>query len=325
MQLVKRLAELEEELRQAKAKLPAVQPPTTDGMLAWEEVATALRDKRDESISENRQLKVQNYVRTQLVHDMRRWLALAHARPTYTPLRASWHNVTLFANPDSRALGKDWITQHLYHNADAVFARHAHPNFDASDGFFDMDIEFSDTCFHYVFYHQYTTPTSVPVLCADYMKRLCALLLVDGFTPVRVNTLKESTATTALHQLKTSMGEAVNLLCGEFHTERRSVLVAQHIHDDETWQPHLKQRNINWTCQMEPVPGSETTTRVKSIYRFSQCFSQHGYNELEDEARIVGLDLGQCPEELKEARFRLVILRWFARMRERFAVTKRLT
>ncbi|CAK4617200.1 hypothetical protein LEN26_001249 [Aphanomyces euteiches] len=323
--LSKRLAELEEILRQTRTKLPQLPQRTSDGMLSWEDVAIALRDERDDSISLNRMLKVQSFAGKKLVEDMQRWIALANARPTHTPLRSSWRNVTLFSNPESRALGKEWITKQLYHNTDSIFERHGHvyPRIDSSSRFLDVDIEFSEGCYYFVFCYQYVHAQPPAAICERYKQNLCAMLMSDGLDPVLSSTLKELSGATAQHQYASKKGEAINLVYGEFHSEDHSVLVAQGIHDDECWRTDMKQRDISWWCHVQPT-AEHGGTLVKSVLRFSQCFTRDGFMSLDEEATAYGLDLSQCPPHLKEDRFRNHVLCILKQQRDRFFSAKRL-
>ncbi|ETV78923.1 hypothetical protein H257_07713 [Aphanomyces astaci] len=58
------------------------------------------------------------------------------------PRSNAWRNATLAANPTARNLGKEWLTQQMYHNMHEPLA--LLPAVSCDDDFFDIDVQTSN-------------------------------------------------------------------------------------------------------------------------------------------------------------------------------------
>ncbi|ETV63586.1 hypothetical protein H257_19486, partial [Aphanomyces astaci] len=82
-------------------------------LLLWHEVARSLADLRMLSESQNQALKAQ--------------LVEHEALPSLDHNRTSWRHASLLNDPATRKLGKEWITEHMFHNTDAIFHQYGFP------------------------------------------------------------------------------------------------------------------------------------------------------------------------------------------------------
>ncbi|KAF0700856.1 Aste57867_8655 [Aphanomyces stellatus] len=277
-------------------------------MLPWREVAAALHEDKSLVLLQQRALTKQVQDAQALLRDMRCWVAAQRGLSLATTTR-TWRNVTLLANPVSRARGKEWIMAHMLHNMEAMFHHHGFSSWDGAP-LRDTDLTFSDdgAVFTNVTRMQYALPPEFPAALSARLFRdfLCDTLSVDGFRGVYVSTIKEMKATTTLHQMTTTTsGEAVNLLCGQFHPDaNRVVVVAQQIHDDEAWVHGRPQKNrMLWFERTTSVCGARSAVRFLYIMQQTQLPSGE-YVSLADDARTWGGDLSHLPPATQQAKFR---------------------
>ncbi|ETV68392.1 hypothetical protein H257_15705 [Aphanomyces astaci] len=103
-------------------------------------------------------------------------------------------NVSLVSNPTSSKLGKQWITQHLYHNTALTFEKYEYPH---------NVVDFADKGIEYVHLGCFGVGCSLPVLLHVLRNHICDWSLVDGGHPMYINTQAEVTEATTLHQIVT--------------------------------------------------------------------------------------------------------------------------
>ncbi|KAF0719750.1 Aste57867_822 [Aphanomyces stellatus] len=304
-------AELARLVRDRKATEPSEDAATDEAStmaLKWKDVALALRDERAAIKSDHSLLHADTNAYHHLVQRMQQWVASYRTIPVaLSGTLPSWRNTTLFADERARRLGKAWITQHLYHNAAAVFERHAFPPLASPEEYHDFNIEFAeegDIAFEYVHSRQFEEHLSYDVVCALYREHMCSMMLADGFGPVETKTEKEVMAETTLHRMETKLAEQINLLCGVFHeSSDKCVIVAQQIHDDEAFDHGQSQRHRIWMAEIHRLPNGGTKRRF--VHRLSQAFTADGkIVPLNDEAKMWGCDLSLYPVEKREAKYR---------------------
>ncbi|KAG9399569.1 hypothetical protein AC1031_011960 [Aphanomyces cochlioides] len=253
--------------------------------LPWKEVAAALLPEKRLALSQQRALTEQVEGMQALVEDMALWVSANTSIPiSPTHQRLGWRNMTLLANPASRAMGKEWITQQLFHNSTSMFQYYGFPTLDAP-GFETTDVRFYDDYFTFVRCNQFEIDPRVPVelQLAAFANNICDSLMVNGLRTIDFPTIKESTATTTLHQMTTVRDEAINILCGRFSDGNRSVLVAQQIMEDELWYHGKTQRDRTLIFERTTVGGRSV---VRMLYLMRQ--SKNANNEyvcLKDEAK----------------------------------------
>ncbi|KAF0719749.1 Aste57867_821 [Aphanomyces stellatus] len=305
--------ELERDLKQLCSKVRDENRSLSTTTLSWKDVAQALRDDHSRAVSDQEDLKTDVVEIQALARDMQRWVALQTAVPAFPNSDLpTWRHVSLLSHPRSRALGKEWITQHMYHNTDRMFQQYGLPPPGAAHiEFFEFIMDHPSSArapedgFEYIHRHQFLSKMPPDVILATYRHRLCALLLVDRHEarPSLQDTLRcEVDGPVAMHQLVTSQSEQINLLSGEFHEATRSVFVAQQIQDDESMGDARRrhpQRNRSLWVEVRPQADGGAVVRV--VYLYSQLF--HGNKTpcaLVDEGKYWDFDATASPP----ARFR---------------------
>ncbi|KAF0700849.1 Aste57867_8648 [Aphanomyces stellatus] len=297
-------------------------------MLPWKDIAHALHDDARDVSSQQVALKTQVKDVQMLVWEMRQWVAANTAlrvrqssillclsrgmQRTLDNQVPTWRNVTLLANPTSRRLGKEWITQQLYHNTDVIFQRYGFPAIDSGETIADWDNQsiVVDGCDFTVYRRQVETGDSL----ADAIAHIDdTLLSVQSTLPTTARTSEvddiltvgthaagcgqskvEIEGSTTLFALVTSRREYVNLLCGEFRSDRRCVFVLQQILDDETSRhPDYPQRNRMFWHDIQELPTGRTVTR--SVAMHSLCYTTQGGIAVDEDAKVIQVNISGCP------------------------------
>ncbi|KAF0719753.1 Aste57867_825 [Aphanomyces stellatus] len=286
-----------------------------DGFMQWRDVAQGLREASEKSQADNNSLMRRAADSSSIVRDMQRWVASTlEIQRSPNAKCLTWRNVSLLSNPLSRRLGKEWITQQMYHNTDRMFVEYGFPDIRDDHAIYDLNLEFTSTCYQGVFRRQVTENIAFNAICAMYRQDLCTLFCLDGFRIVDTRMVTEVTPNTSLHQIVNKNNEWISLLCGEFHERDRSIFVVQQIQDDEKHgdeQRHQRNRMI-WT-EIRQLPGGAIKRRV--LYLISQSFTSTGYVSLDDDSKLWGIDLRQYPEHEKERRFRQYGIQVFTKAR----------
>ncbi|RQM12664.1 hypothetical protein B5M09_012987 [Aphanomyces astaci] len=114
-------------------------------LLAWHEVARSLADLRMLSESQNQALKAQLVEHEALVREMYHWTDTYHIKPSLDHNRTLWRHASLLNDPATRKLGKEWITEHMFHNTDAIFHQYGFPPRDSFEYLLhDFNFTFDD-------------------------------------------------------------------------------------------------------------------------------------------------------------------------------------
>ncbi|KAF0692640.1 Aste57867_16297 [Aphanomyces stellatus] len=265
-------------------------------MLTWREIAQVFRDEFNQTISENQALVLKAQAYRTLLSDMRQWVEvnLTHEQRTLgnDTSMVTWRNTTLFAAPDSRAMGKEWITQHMYHNTTAMFQRHGFPALDQN--LYSIDVA-SDGA-NVVHRCQNTVNFSATVLLDMYRRHICEILMVDGARDNIGSTVVESTDATWLHHVvsRHASPEVSHLLVGEFHQPGRTVVVAQQITHDEGFVHYpgdgfRQRKRMVW---MEVTATGPTQCKARHLHLFAPSLSTNGEMiPFDEEARTGGFEM----------------------------------
>ncbi|KAG9399536.1 hypothetical protein AC1031_011932 [Aphanomyces cochlioides] len=300
--LKQQIADLEAELAMRLTKT------TISGELAWRDVAIAMDEMRKDGVLEQKALIDDTNETREVGLDLYGWVA-SFCRPLASPNPRcqTWRDVSLLSHPRSRQLGKEWITQHMYHNANRVFEVQdlPPPFYNIIDN--SWDIDFSGECYYVIERGQLNWAMPLEKVRSMFRNHMCSMFTLDSFYPLSTNTLTEATDNTVLHQLVPDKDRSsalyVNLLGGEFNEADRSVLVITQIQDDElvSINASLAQRSrMTW---VELYRESDLRTRGRYVSIVSQQFTKNGYISMADEARGWGYDLSQVPEWEQERLF----------------------
>ncbi|KAF0694500.1 Aste57867_14635 [Aphanomyces stellatus] len=319
---------LEVELRHLASSTDKANPR---GALPWKEVALALLGERQVSHREKDFLVHQLDHVSAVVRTMSQWVA-THSMPlSMCPCddpTSTWRQVTLMADPESRALAKEWLLQQMYGHTDHMFRTFGFPTLDGQHTFQRIDVTFhdddDDRGFVYVAGYQFQSgDASIERVLRTFRQHLCCALAVNGRRPIRLaTTVVEASDTTSLHQMVTDHGQAVNLLCGQFVVDaNRGVLVAHEIKYDESWPHDLPRRQRMLWFERVHVGDKHV---VRMLIMSTQPQHRDGrFVPLEQHAMDFNVDLRACPtEETKAASFRHGVIafgEWsFAQARSRF-------
>ncbi|KAH9186894.1 hypothetical protein AeNC1_011128 [Aphanomyces euteiches] len=291
-----------------ESQLAAADEDDSSTALSWKDVDMGLLEANEASASDATFLqgRIQNL--QHIFKEMKRWVSAQQpiARAPQYPT-STWQNVTLFSNPSTRFLGKEWITEQLYHNAEAMFRRYRFPPIESDEGMQYIDVEFEDNCAHFVLCRQFEEDLPREKITELYRHHLCSILMVDGPYDIPPNTITEISGKTFLHQMITHRDECISLLSGEFYEPDRCVFVAQQILDDELIGPPRRQRNRTWWTELQRVSSGVWRRRI--LYRFSQSFTPEGYVPFHVEALDWGVELDASKAaEVNQRIFRQAVL-----------------
>ncbi|CAK4085440.1 unnamed protein product [Aphanomyces euteiches] len=291
-----RVKELERQLEQLTVK----SKPRDESALPWKDVAHALNDERIQSECQRERLLKEVAKANTLLYDMKRWVAATLTiQRSPDPRGHTWRNSSLFIQPKSRLLGKKWITEQMYHNADRAFFAYDFPPLDVPLN--SYEIQFQNGAYDIIMRQQCILDLPPKLVLALFRDYYCDITTVNWFDPVQSNTKAEVTDQTTLHQLEVAHKnhEYVNILVGEFQDQ--NLIVAQQIIDDEAVSMNVPQRNRKFWMQLVPLPSGQIVQRM--LYVKSQLFTRSGgYVPLEDEARLWSIDLSHCKTDTEMER-----------------------
>ncbi|RHZ09041.1 hypothetical protein DYB26_002756 [Aphanomyces astaci] len=142
-------------------------------LLPWHEVARSLADLRMLSESQNQALKAQLVEHEALVREMYHWTTTYHIKPFLDHNRASWRHASLLNDPATRKLGKEWITEHMFHNTDAIFHQYGFPPRDSFEHLLhDFNFTFDDNGYCVTARHMTRLSESVDSFLGHYQSTL---------------------------------------------------------------------------------------------------------------------------------------------------------
>ncbi|KAH9096611.1 hypothetical protein Ae201684P_013277 [Aphanomyces euteiches] len=208
-----------------------------DGILSWCVVAGVFREELYSSTSEHQSLLKETRARETLLKAMQRFVSLnLHLEPE-GPVR-HWHPATLLEHPQARKLGKEWLTQQLYHNKDSRFQLFACAWMDEEVYGVDVDISNDCTTYNHTETLIFKDPTQISI---------------------------ETTENTKLYRKISADGSFFNILQGNFVEADRFVMVFRQVENDETFNSdsYRQRHSMAW---MDVRPLSETHVVYRSIY-----------------------------------------------------------
>ncbi|KAF0694925.1 Aste57867_14231 [Aphanomyces stellatus] len=300
------------ELQEMKEKIMSAPSSSSDG-LPWREVARALLDHRRVVEGENKSLKARINQHKALLRQMHEWIAhRVSIQTSPDAARTTWQNVTLLGNPSSRVVGKEWITQQLFHNKARMFERHACPAA-TDEPYMLTDLTFQDDDgIDYVHRGLLILPCPLAILLTVFRNHICDWNLVDAGYPLRTNTIVERTATTALHQVVTPrVHQHMNLLTGECVDNNEDggfLFVAQQILHDDLFPrtSHTRRRTFWLDTRRRATDGA---AQIQYLILESQAMDVDGTPiRLADEARNRGFETHD-DDEWTEAAFQAAFRR----------------
>ncbi|KAF0753818.1 hypothetical protein AaE_005573 [Aphanomyces astaci] len=209
-------------------------------LLSWKSISVALKDSRDDSHRQNRDLRAQIHALQRLMSELGAWVDMTKE---LNPSCPTWRDTNLPQHPESRRMAKAWITQRMLHSTDAMFQQHGFPAWDAPqedmDVWCDEDFTFSDMGIvcrsrrNYI--DQQSLEDSISFIQNDCLAAVLILAPKDTvIVVVLLITYETQETSTQLNTVVTPTGEFVNILCAAFHQgPDRCTLVVRHIVQDD--------------------------------------------------------------------------------------------
>ncbi|KAF0708066.1 hypothetical protein AaE_013366 [Aphanomyces astaci] len=267
--------------------------------LSWKEVARAFKDERHQAVVEQAEVKAVVLEYQSLARDMQHWVTVQMSVPDALNVRIpAWRLVHLPSNPRSRALGKEWITQRMYHNLEQVFKDHHMPPAHASNPeSFEFAMSSDNTTLDFLHRLQFVSYYPPSIIVSTFRHMLCSMLLVDRHDPALHVSRHEVDNSTSMHTVTTSQGERINLLTREFHDHDRVVLVAQQIQDDENHPTTCPQRHRSLWVEMTSMQPSGVCV-VRVMYMYSQLYRGDVPCTLGEESSYWDFDAQSTPPHL---------------------------
>ncbi|KAG9399552.1 hypothetical protein AC1031_011944 [Aphanomyces cochlioides] len=277
--LLREIQDMEALLEMAKTKgiRPVLKPSSKrDLLLPWQVVAHALKEAREISEREKIELYRRINANTTVIRDMERFTLMHQSVP-------SWRHVSLMANPESRRLGKSWITTQMFMNKTRMFQEYKFPPPDSTERYSHYDVVFTEECYFLIQRSQNFFETSMEAFRRMNHRRLCSLLLLAACVDQEQNAEEPD-----MRRQITHMGECVNLLLGEFWSGTdQCTHVVQQIQDDECWPHDYRQRNRSTWIEMTHVGPKRTKIRALSI--ISQSRTSRGFVPRKEESAYLEL------------------------------------
>ncbi|KAF0697899.1 Aste57867_11431 [Aphanomyces stellatus] len=276
----------------------------SDGALSWSLVASVFRTNSRRSLASRHALAEQTSANDSLTKNMQRFVSLNLHTPAIQGANATWQPATLLAEPDARKLGKEWLTQRMYHHTDACLRNFPDVPKDQQFAHIDADVS-SDGALKLVEATQSIWPGTMESFRYFLTHHMHSLLFHD---PAEV--IIEHTANTRLYRKLTKKGSLVNYLQGSFVEADRMIVVLRQIEADEAIDEPSYRQQYHFMAWLEIRPLSDTHIVTRLLTHQSQHFRPNGQGFLspDEQAELWEVDLKDVPEDRKmeELRRRIV-------------------
>ncbi|RHY91264.1 hypothetical protein DYB35_003439 [Aphanomyces astaci] len=273
---------------QASIPPPSMAPrEASDGPLSWHSIAIVFKREAHRVLTDRQSLITQTQEYQSLTKAMQRFVMMNIPSPMSRSNHA-WHSATLAANPSARNLGKEWLTQHMYHNIHEPFM--LLPAASYHDDFFKFDIQASDD--------------SDPITGVERMQFSWPGTVVEETTP-----------NTRLFRTITPKGIFVNSLQGHFVEANRFIVVMRQVEHDEAHlcDPlHKQQHNMSWCVRTstEVRQVSPTHILLRVVSHVSHIFRPGGgFVSVDEFAALRGVDVSGIQDDQKDAYVRRELIR----------------
>ncbi|RHY69491.1 hypothetical protein DYB30_007099 [Aphanomyces astaci] len=281
--------------------LQASMPPSSmapreasDGPLSWHSIAIVFKREAHRVLTDRQSLITQTQEYQSLTKAMQRFVMMNIPSPMSRSNHA-WHSATLAANPSARNLGKEWLTQHMYHNIHEPFT--LLPAASYHDDFFKFDIQASDD--------------SDPITGVERMQ----FSWPGTVQMFRRLVVEETTPNTRLFRTITPKGIFVNSLQGHFVEANRFIVVMRQVEHDEAHlcDPlHKQQHNMSWCVRTstEVRQVSPTHILLRVVSHVSHIFRPGGgFVSVDEFAALRGVDVTGIQDDQKDAYVRRELIR----------------
>ncbi|RQM31215.1 hypothetical protein B5M09_012621 [Aphanomyces astaci] len=176
-------------LRSIRDSLRAMEHPpvreASDGPLSWCSIATVFKREAHRVLTDRQSLVTQTQEYRTLMQAMQRFVVMNIPLPMSRS--NSWYCATLAAEPSARTLGKEWLTQQLYHNMHKPFA--SFPAVSYGDECFHIDVQSwddDDPPFMYMERMQHSLPGTVHMFRRLVESKMQAVLFPNDVSPSHI-------------------------------------------------------------------------------------------------------------------------------------------
>ncbi|CAK4613981.1 hypothetical protein LEN26_006314 [Aphanomyces euteiches] len=308
------------EIKQLEARLSQRRSNKSRSLqLPWKDIAQVMEGMRHASTSDRRLLVSQLQANRRLAPFLLQWAAQHHLQAPVvtsrsTPFQLSHANIV--ANPTARTQTLDWLSQSVYHNMDRLYQRYHYPP-NVTGRHFDGFYDFSDPDFLRVVRHQIDLPVPLevafPMFKEGYIDRQSfrspsPKVMNEIRQYFQVQTLDEEARRVVsphmwyINRKSLVSGYEDKLLFRVFFEENRVVVAGQTVYEDELI-PKGKSTETKLVIMLVLERLENGHTRMRCLSLTPPKLKRDGYYSLEEEALEEGLDLSNCPEELKESKF----------------------
>ncbi|OQR99499.1 hypothetical protein THRCLA_06495, partial [Thraustotheca clavata] len=268
--------------------------PAKPGALPWKEIAQSLQEESQTSVHRNRLLRQQHQDQLRVLLDLaQRALYCNPKRPLLN--YQAWCQTSISPYQHPRRFALEWTTTAMYHNTMAMLEKHGVASRDLAN--------YKITCseneaFEYIWYmHKsillpYQSTVTLAHHWVQHYIRGGMWPHTTGTKPLDVYGLPDTTYVQTTRVMPT---EIVQFLSREFHEgDNRTTIVGQTIHADELYPVPTPYRHRMFWYVLEKA--SETVTKVSTIHVTSHLCTDDGPVAIEEEAKLMGYDLSDCPE-----------------------------
>ncbi|ETV78715.1 hypothetical protein H257_07561 [Aphanomyces astaci] len=288
---------------QAKS-LPSVRE-ASDGPLSWHSIAMVFKSEAHRVLTDRESLITQTKGFRALIASMQRFVMMNIPLPVSRS--NTWPSATLVADPRTRNLGKEWLTQQMYHNIHEPFA--LLPAVRLDDEFFEFDFQSPDEHddpFTFLERLQCILPGTLSSFRRFFETKVRDVLFED---PHEVT--EEVVANTRLFCTTTADGDFINTLQGQFVEADRLVLVFRQVEDDEVHSCHFTLRQRSYRSWMEVRQVSPTHILMRLVSHSSRLFRAYeGFISCDEVAALWGINVtGIVDDVQKEAYVRRELIR----------------
>ncbi|KAH9096588.1 hypothetical protein Ae201684P_013254 [Aphanomyces euteiches] len=259
--------------------------------LSWSSIASVFRAEVHRSNTEQESLVQETNERAALALAMQRFVALNLQSSPERPMR-NWSCATLLEQPQARKLGKEWLTQQLYHNLETSFQMFSCCG--PEEEIYGLDVDVSSEGFTCVEMMQQIWRGTKDSCWHFFQNHYVDLLFLD---PSSVSV--ECTENTKLYRKVTDDGNFFNIFQGNFVEANRLVVVLRQIENDEAFNSERYRQHHSMTW-IDVRPLSETHVVIRAIIQYSQFYRKgQGFVSLDEQAKIWKIDLTGVSEKRK--------------------------
>ncbi|RHY61340.1 hypothetical protein DYB38_008862 [Aphanomyces astaci] len=256
--------------------LPSVRE-ASDGPLSWCSIAMVFKTEARRVLTDRQSLVTQTQQYRTLMTSMQRFVMM---------------NIPVI-------LGKEWLTQQMYHNMHEAFA--LFPAVGNAEEFCQYDVQPSEdgdpiVCTETV---QCTWPGTVQMFRRFVESNMRAVIFRD---PQEV--VEERTANTRLFHSVTTKGTFVNSLQGHFVEADRFIMVMRQVEHDEVHLCDPLRRQRHYRSWIEVRQESTTHILMRFVSHSSHAFRPaNGYVSIDELAALGGIDVTGIEDDDQKAAY----------------------